>query len=380
MSSFIASPVALSRPPRFLHVLRAAAALCCFWAGGAAACNPAETAAGVAEGFDAERLCQVLTEFQAGDANLHGLVIQRRGRLVAERYRTGKDRSVYSLFERTVEFDAANRHDLRAVSKSVVGLLWGIAQAEGRTPPLDAPVLDLFPDLARYKREGREAITVAHLLSMTSGLEWKEPYRYGPGNDELALYWRASQEKVVLSRAMLHPAGTHFHYTGGATAILGKLLAQGVGMPLPDYARERLFAPLGITDWEWLSDLRGRPLAFAGLRMRPYDLAKIGQLVLQRGAWNGRQLVPADWIDASLRPHADIGDGRRYGYQWWLGTTRALGAEQSWAAAVGNGGQRLFLVPGLDLVVVLTAGMYDDEGGAAKANRLLLQVAGAVVR
>ena len=307
-------------------------------------------------------------------------MIQRRGKLVAERYRTGKDRSVYSLFPRTVEFDAASRHDLRSVSKSVVGLLWGIAQAEGRTPPLDARVLDLFPELAEFKREGREAITVAHLLSMTSGLEWKEPYQYGLWNDELALYWRASQEKAVLSRSMLYPAGTHFHYSGGATGILAWLLAPGVGMPLQVYARERLFAPLGITDWEWMSDLRGRPLAFAGLRMRPYDLARIGQLVLQRGAWNGRQIVPADWIDTSLRPHADIGDGRHYGYQWWLGTTRVLGAEQAWAAAFGNGGQRLFLVPGLDLVVVLTAGMYNDEAGLAKVNRLLQRITGAVVR
>lgn len=380
MSPFNPSLAVRPRSSRRRHLLGAAVALCCLWGGGAAACNPAETAAGVAEGFDAERLCQALTEFQAGEANLHGLVIQRHGKLVAERYRTGKDRSVYSVFTRTVEFDAGSRHDLRSVSKSVVGLLWGIAQGEGKTPPLDTRVLDLFPELADYKRDGREAITVAHLLSMSSGLEWKEAYQYGLGNDELALYWRASQERVVLARAMQHPAGTHFHYSGGATAVLARLLARGVGMPLPDYARARLFTPLGITDWEWMSDLRGRPLAFAGLRMRPYDLAKIGQLVLQRGAWNGRQVVPAEWIDASLRPHADSGDGRHYGYQWWLGTTRALGAEQPWAAAFGNGGQRLFLVPGLDLVVVLTAGMYNEEGGVMKVSRLLQQIAGAVVR
>ena len=291
MSFFNASFTASSRPPRLFRLLRTAIALCSLWSGSAGACHPAETAAGVAEGFDAGRLCQVLTEFQAGEANLHGLVIQRHGKLVAERYRTGRDRSVYSVFTRTVEFDAGSRHDLRSVSKSVVGLLWGIAQAEGKTPPLDARVLDLFPELAEFKREGREAITVAHLLSMSSGLEWKEPYQYGLGNDELALYWRASQEKAVLARPMLHPAGTRFHYTGGATAVLATLLARGVGMPLPDYARERLFAPLAIHDWEWMSDLRGRPLAFAGLRMRPYDLAKIGQLVLQRagpgtaGSW-----------------------------------------------------------------------------------------------
>ncbi|MBQ5945922.1 serine hydrolase [Massilia sp. ST3] len=344
------------------------------------ACHSVERAGIAAQGFDADRLCQVLRDFQAGEANLHGLVIQRHGELVAERYRSGKDRSVYSLFARSVDFDAHTRHDLRSVSKSVTSLLWGIAQAEHKTPPLDARVLDLFPELAELRRDGREAITVGHLLSMSSGLEWKEPYQYGLGNDELALYWRASQEKAVLSRPMLHPPGARFQYSGGATAVLARLLERGVGMPLPEYARTRLFAPLGITDWEWMQDLRGRPLAFAGLRMRPRDLARIGQLVLQRGEWNGRQLVPAAWIDDALRPHAEIGDGRQYGYQWWLGATPPLGGEQRWAAAYGNGGQRLFVAPGLDLVVVITAGMYNEDAGVAKVNRMFQQIAAAVDR
>lgn len=354
-------------------LLWAAAAACWFWAGGALACDTA----GSARGFDGAKLCAALDDFQSGPGNLHALLIQRHGRLVAERYRSGKDRSVYSLFARTVDFDAHSRHDLRSVSKSVLGLLWGIARAEDKAPPLDTRVLDLFPELGQFKRDGREAITVAHLLSMSSGLEWKEPYDYGLGNDELALYWRASQEKAVLSRAMLHPAGTRFHYSGGNTAVLARLLERGVGRTLPDYAQARLFGPLGIVDWEWMSDLRGRSLAFAGLRLRPRDLAKIGQLVLQRGEWNGRQLVPAAWIDASLRPHADIGDGLHYGYQWWLGATEG---GEPWAAAFGNGGQRLFVVPALDLVVVITAGMYDDAAGVARVNRLFQRLAAAVER
>jgi CubicO group peptidase (beta-lactamase class C family) len=170
---------------------------------------------------------------------------------------------------------------------------------------------------------------------MTSGLAWDEPGNYGFGNAEFPLYWRSSQARHVLERPMAHPAGQRFSYNGGSTAILAELLAKGVGMPLPDYARSRLFAPLGITDWEWLR-----------------DLARIGQLILQGGSWNGVQIVPEAWIAASLQPRAEVGDGRQYGYQWWHGQTRALGTAQAWTAGFGNGGQRLFVVPALDLVVV----------------------------
>ncbi|MDF6470722.1 serine hydrolase, partial [Escherichia coli] len=105
------------------------------------------------------------------------------------------------------------------------------------------------------------------------------------------------------------------------------LLVERVGMSVPEYARQQLFEPLGITDWEWVDDYRGRPLAFAGVRLRPRDLARIGQLVLQHGQWNGRQLVPAEWIAESTRPHIDTGMGLQYGYQWWLGKVAAGSAE-----------------------------------------------------
>lgn len=333
-----------------------------------------DAAALAAQGFDPQQLCRVLDDVAAGNPDLHGLLVERHGVPVAERYRSGKDRSVYSLFAHEVDFGPATRHDLRSISKSVTGLLWGIAQAEGKVPPLDTRVLDLFPELADLKTAGRDAITVRHLLSMTSGLAWDEAGAYDWRNDELALYWRSSQARYVFGRRMAAPAGTRFRYNGGGTAVLAALLAQRTGMVLPDYAREKLFAPLGIVDWEWLRDPRGRPLAFSGLRMRPRDLARIGRLVLQHGQWHGRQVVPRTWIEASLTPQADAGDGRRYGYQWWLGDTAATGAPHRWAAAFGNGGQRLFIVPDLDLVVVMTAGAYDDEAGAIRINRLFQRI------
>src|SRR5262249_37008759 len=132
--------------------------------------------------------------------------------------------------------------------------------------------------------------------------------------------------------------------------------------PLRDFARTTLFEPLGIRHWHWVGDPYGRPLAFAGLRMRPRDLAKIGRLVLAHGRWHGRQVVPSDWVTESLRSHIAVGDGLHYGFQWWTGAVGWKGEQLAWSAGFGSGGQRLFVVPALDLTVVVTAGAYDDPG------------------
>ena len=177
---------------------------------------------------------------------------------------------------------------------------------------------------------------------------------------------------------MAAPASTVFNYNGGGTAVLAQILVDHTGMELPEFARKYLFEPLGITDWEWTGDLRGRPLAFAGLRLRPLDLARIGQLVLQHGQWEGKQIVPADWIAESTRPHIDAGYGLQYGYQWWLGKVDALGGAHDWSAGIGNGGQRLYIVPDLDLVVAITAGDYNQPEIGRLDAQLFSRIAGAL--
>jgi CubicO group peptidase (beta-lactamase class C family) len=337
-----------------------------------------------AAGFDQAKLCEVLKSLAESNINFHSLIIERHGRLVAEVYKRGKDESIYTLFASTTDFDATTRHDVRSISKSVVSLLWGIAQAEGKTPPLNTPVLDLLPALADLKNEGREAITIAHLLTMSSGLDWNEPSTYNSKNDELGLYWRTSQSRYVFNRPMAAPAGTRYNYNGGGTAVIAQILTERVGMSLPDYAYKVLFEPLSIMDWEWVNDVRGRPLAFAGLRLRPRDLARIGRMVLgeekKRGRWQGKQILPADWLTESLRGQIDMQNepGWQYGYQWWVGKVEALGAKQDWSAGFGNGGQRLFLVPGLDLVVVMTAGAYNKPEIGREAYQLFRRVVGVV--
>ena len=330
-----------------------------------------------AAGFDAERLCAAVQSFAGSASNLHGLVVERGGALVAEQYREGQDARSYSLFfTRRTAFDAHTLHDARSITKSVFGLLWGIAQGEGVVPPLGAPLLEQFPQLADLGNAGRERITVEDALAMRSGLDWDESGSYRSwNNDEHGLLWRNDQARYVFDRPMAAPAGTRFNYNGGLPAVLSLVLTRTTRLSLPEYARRRLFQPLGITDWEWLRDLQGRPVAYTGLRLRPRDMARIGRMVLDGGRWAGRQVVPAAWIAASLAPHVPSGE---YGYLWWRGVVRSGDRTYEWRAGVGNGGQRLFLVPALDLVVVTTAGEYNDRGIGREMQALLSQVVGAV--
>jgi CubicO group peptidase (beta-lactamase class C family) len=150
-------------------------------------------------------------------------------------------------------------------------------------------------------------------------------------------------------------------------------------MPWKDFARKALFEPMGITDWEWETDLHGRPMSYSGLRMRPRDMAKLGLLVVNHGQWGGHQLVPANWIDACLRTRIATGfDGMGYGYKWWTGTVHWHGRALPWGAAFGNGSQRIFVVPDLDLTVVVTAGAYGDLPAARRVNAFLRDIVATI--
>ena len=330
-------------------------------------------------GFDAPRLQAVLEQAAGEPIDLHSIVVERHGRLVAELYRAGKDRGVYSLFARTRSFGPAVLHDTRSVGKSVVSLLLGAARQEGKLGDLAEPALDFYPEFKELQTPARRAVTLEHLLTMSAGFEWQEG---GPGrDDEHRLYWKGTPAYYALSRPLAATPGTRWNYNSGGNLVLADILSRATGIPLKDYARTRLFEPLGITDWEWTGDLHGRPMSFTGLRLRPRDMAKLGRLVLDHGRWQGRQLVPADWIEASLAPRLSTGfDGTRYGYQWWTGTVRWQSRDLPWAAAFGNGGQRIFVVPGLDLCVVTTAGAYGSLAVAKRMDILLQEVVATVER
>jgi len=290
--------------------------------------------------------------------NLHGVVVARRGALVAERYYQGDDERWGDVLGKVV-FGPNVLHDLRSVSKSIVGLLYGIALEAGQVPDVDTPLLDCFPQYGDLARDpARREIRVGHALAMTMGLAWdEEPSYRDPKNSEIAMEMAPDRYRYVLERPIVAEPGSRWIYCGGATALLARLIAQGAGVPLLDVAWRRLFEPLGIGEAEWITGRDGEPAAASGLRLCPRDLARIGQLVLDGGEVADKKVVPHDWLRQSFTPHARTDDDLDYGYQWWLGTSPQAG--KPWMAAFGNGGQRMMIVPHLGIVIVVTAGNYN---------------------
>ena len=302
-------------------------------------------------------------ERAAAAADLHSVLIWRSGQMLLEHYRTSRDKPVGDLVAREVTFGPDVLHDMRSITKIVVGLLVGQAVDRGEID-LDSPVFDFYPALADLRREGRDSIRVSHLLHMASGLAWREAAAtYGTNsNDETRLWWDGAPARYILDRPLVAPPGTVWNYNGGHTVLLAEILEQRSGGKLLDLARTGLFEPLGIANWQWRSGAHFKPLAYAGLRLTSPHLLRLGRLLLSGGRWEGRQVVPAAWVAATLQPSIKIGDGRLgYGHHWWSGRMPRGERSVAWTAGFGNGGQRLFVMPELELVVVMTAGAYNSE-------------------
>jgi CubicO group peptidase (beta-lactamase class C family) len=180
--------------------------------------------------------------------------------------------------------------------------------------------------------------------------------------------------RFILERAVVAEPGTRWTYSGGAVALIGALIARGAGKPLPEFAREALFEPLGIPTFEWAAGEDGVPSAASGLRLRPCDLLRIGTVVLTKGRFGGRQVIPQDWLSRSFQPAAPSFEGLDYGYLWVLGKAPALGGPQRWMGGFGNGGQRLWLMPEADLAVVVTAGDYNSPESWVSPTRVWREI------
>ena len=283
-------------------------------------------------GLEPERLERAVERIAQLDG-LHGVLVARHGKLVVERYFRGS---------------AGNRpHNLKSASKSVLSALAGLA-IEQDLLELDQPIADVLPEAAGLDDTGKRAITVRHLLTMTSGLESTSFGNYGS--------WVASRNwvRAALARPLQAEPGTRFSYSTGGTHLLSATLSRAAGRSTHDFAREHLFDPLGIRRSAWARDRQGVHMGGNNLSLLPRDMLKFGQLYLNRGRWNGEQLLPWQWVDQSTRPGlvGPRGRGRiygGYGYLWWLRGTREHGAY----IASGYGGQYIYVAPAEDLVVVV---------------------------
>jgi CubicO group peptidase (beta-lactamase class C family) len=238
-------------------------------------------------------------------------------------------------------------HDIKSASKSVLSALVGIAVGQGLIG-LRQPVADFFPEIFDPTAgDGRERIEIWHLLTMTSGLESTSFRNYGA--------WAASRDPVrhALTREMLAEPGEWFRYSTGNTHVLSAVLTRAAGASTRDFAMRHLFGPMGIEPGGWDRDPQGVYVGGNSLALRPRDMAKFGQLYLDRGRWGDRQLVPWQWVDASVEPLSTGWPSRygSYGLLWWLRPPSEGGA----FAAVGFGGQYIYVAPRARMVVVVTS-------------------------
>jgi CubicO group peptidase (beta-lactamase class C family) len=316
--------------------------------------------------------------------DIHALLIAKDNRLVYEEYFAGEDEHGRLGALGRVAFDRDTRHDLRSVTKSIVSALVGIAVGSGAIRNVDDPLLDYFPEYSNVAKQEWRAITIRHALTMSAGLQWDEASPSGGGSSNTMGLMNRSPDLIrfTFERPVIHTPGTRWNYNGGLTQLLGEVVQRATGKPIVEYAREVLFAPLGIADFEWMPNAgRASTDVDSGLRLRARDLAKLGLLYAQGGRWHDRQIIPADWIAASLDRSVALPDSVveygndssgevGYGYQWWHARFVMPYGQFTAHRAMGNGGQTVLVSPELGLMAVVFAGRYDQGNDV---TRLILE-------
>jgi CubicO group peptidase (beta-lactamase class C family) len=317
-------------------------------------------------GLDSASVIQLVSRVVDGTyPDVHSILAFRSGKLVVEEYFYAYDRD--------------RKHQMRSATKSVVSALAGIAIDRGLLLGEDELVTKRLPYQHYAAPDARkEGLTIKDLLTMRSGLACDDWDANSPGN-ESRVYQSADWVKYVLDLPMLAAPGTHGSYCSGNVAVVGRIIERAANKSLPAFAQENLFSPLGIRarDIRWNYTLDSTNAStFGQLYMRPRDMLKLGVLFHQHGQWAGRQIISREWVARSTAKWSTVGD-QDYGYFWWHQRVNVSAPEGTRRVdvidATGNGGQKIYIVPSLDLVVVLTGGRFNanSAGTTILINDLL---------
>lgn len=320
--------------------------------------------------LDPHRLASMGERIRAGEfQRITSVVVVVDGTLAYEGYWNGATRDTLQ--------------QIRSASKTVTGMLVGQAVARGALSGVDAKVFGFFAGRRAWKHPDprKLQITVEDLLTMSSLLECDDNNDVSAGNEErmyVSEDWLGFFLDLPIKgfpswvpKPMDSPYGRSFSYCTAGVFALGRVVEKATGRTIPDFARETLFAPLGIEKVGWGYSPLGEAQTGGGTTFRSRDLAKLGQLYLDGGRWHGRQVISPQWVQASTTAHVQASENNTYGYLWWRRDFTAGGRSFPAFYMSGNGGNKVVVVPSARLVAVITSTFYNSRGMHEQTDRLL---------
>ncbi len=323
-----------------------------------------DTSTPEAEGIDPAELEAIHQDITKGSYGLidHFLVI-RNDKLVfdqhydqdyatiAQQYDTTDFQYNYDYPAWHPFYNGTQLHSLQSVTKSVTSMLVGIAVDKDLISSLDSSIAPYFSAYdVDWSDERKSAITLHDLLTMRSGIAWDEENYDEANNDCIVMELTDDWIDYVLTRKMDTLPGTTFEYNSGVSVLLGKIVREATGKRIDKWAEEKLFGPIGITDYYWKKTPIGEIDTEGGLYLSTHDLAKVGYLMLKKGMWESKQIISEAWVTASTEPIVNVSEKVGYGYQWWVPKHQDGRAEVF--AGNGYGGQFVMVAPAYDLLVV----------------------------
>jgi CubicO group peptidase (beta-lactamase class C family) len=294
--------------------------------------------------------------------NIHSLLIAKDNKLVYENYFDGKDESWGSNLG-YANHDLNKLHDIRSVSKSIVAACIDIAIQQNKIKSIDESIFNYLNDYKKFENDQNKKITIRHLLTMSSGLNWDEDVPHGTKiNDETQMERSGNPIEYVLKKSSLYTPGTIWKYNSGGVQVLAEIIKEATGYRIDDFANKFLFEPLVIKEYKWVKSHRNFPAAASGLRLTSRDLLKFGLLYLNNGKWNNQQLLSENFVSETLKTQI-LRDQKistkGYSFLFWTQTDTAKNIQFPLFIARGNGGQRIFINKDSNLIVVITAGNYN---------------------
>ncbi|MGE0439090.1 MAG: serine hydrolase domain-containing protein [Gemmatimonadales bacterium] len=273
-------------------------------------------------------------------------------------------------------------HTLQSVTKTVSSIVIGVARTRGDFPSIDTPILRFFDTTKVANIDARKRrVTVRHLLTMTGGFDWNENLPYiDPRNNAVAMEASGDWVKYTIDLPMARDPGTEFNYSSGETELLAEIFFRATGVDIEEYAARHLFHPLGIERWYWKRIPTGLIDTEGGLYLEASDLARLWQLFLQNGVWNGERVLAADWVKESVTPAVRVANrpgSSSYGLKWWLHPHPEDSARFVWAGS-GFGGQLPVAIPDRELVVVFNGWNILPGGRGLPLRAVLARIVKAV--